>query len=203
MWPLLDPVEQARCAGFAEQADRDRFAVTHGIARLILASHLSVAPQRIRWRIGRWGKPGLDLPGAPEVNLSHSGDLALVAVASRPVGVDVELVRARWRTNPPTRFLHPHEARMVAAADPACRAELFGQTITRKEACVKAEGGKLLGRLTTLSTVAPPLPDGSRVIRADTTSWRVVDLRVPAGYRAAVGVTGADSCRVVHECWDA
>jgi phosphopantetheinyl transferase len=64
--------------------------------REILGRYLALPPDELRFETGRHGKPRLASAEAElEFNLSHSGSLALVAVARREVGVDVERIRAK------------------------------------------------------------------------------------------------------------
>ncbi|WP_328603280.1 4'-phosphopantetheinyl transferase superfamily protein [Amycolatopsis sp. NBC_00345] len=195
---LLDPDELARRASILDPRAQERYAVAHGAIREILAGHLAVAPQRIRWTKSRSGKPELAaLGGAPSISLSHSGDLALLAVAARPVGVDVERVRARWAVRPPTRLFPAAEAALIAAESPERRATLFVRLLTRKEACVKAAGATLLPRGIQLGVAGrSPLVASQRDDR-----WYVRDLGVGAGYGAAVAVTGTAGCTVSEQLW--
>ena len=64
--------------------------------REILARYLGLPADELRFETGRHGKPYLASPdGELAFNLSHSGSLALVAVARHEVGVDVERIRAK------------------------------------------------------------------------------------------------------------
>lgn len=64
--------------------------------REILGRYLDLPAEELRFETNRHGKPRLATPaGKPAFNLSHSGSLALVAVAGREVGVDVERVRTK------------------------------------------------------------------------------------------------------------
>lgn len=64
--------------------------------RVILGRYLGLPADELRFETGSHGKPRLAAPeGELEFNLSHSGSLALVAVARREVGVDVERIRAK------------------------------------------------------------------------------------------------------------
>lgn len=115
---LLDEDERARAALRSLAGHRDRYAVAHGAARMIIGYQLGVEPSQISWRYGPNGKPelagGPDDP--PQVNLSHSGPLAALALAhNRPVGVDVQefppgLDPVRFAR----RYFPPDEARFVA-----------------------------------------------------------------------------------------
>ncbi|MFD0746823.1 4'-phosphopantetheinyl transferase family protein [Phytohabitans flavus] len=84
---LLDERERAR-AGALDPVRRRRFVAAHGAARLLVGARVGVAPQLVRWTFGPHGKPEVD---GVRVSLSHSGDLAAVALTpARAVGVDVQ-----------------------------------------------------------------------------------------------------------------
>lgn len=64
--------------------------------REILGRYLGLPGEALRFEAGEYGKPRLADPEAElAFNLSHSGALALVAVARREVGVDVERIRTK------------------------------------------------------------------------------------------------------------
>lgn len=64
--------------------------------REILGRYLDLPADELRFEANRHGKPRLATPeGEIAFNLSHSKTLALVAVARREVGVDVEWIRAK------------------------------------------------------------------------------------------------------------
>ncbi|HEV2726651.1 MAG TPA: hypothetical protein VGV34_00060 [Solirubrobacterales bacterium] len=74
-----------------------RLAASATALREVLAVYLGEDPELIRLEKGEHGKPRLaDSPRRLEFNLSHSGELALVAVSGEhEVGVDVERVRPK------------------------------------------------------------------------------------------------------------
>ncbi|WP_308167436.1 4'-phosphopantetheinyl transferase superfamily protein [Catellatospora tritici] len=183
----LDDEELARADGLRRPEDSHRFVVAHGALRHIAAAQLGVRPEHIRWRRGPHGKP--ELPGGPQLNLSSSGDLVAVAVSRlRPVGVDVQ--RLPSRADPvrmAARYYTAEEATYVAEADSAAR---FARLWARKEACVKAAGGRL-GPHLSLPVLADAVPG----------PFVVADVRAPAGYRAAVAVTGDSPFRTIVRHW--
>jgi phosphopantetheinyl transferase len=64
--------------------------------REILGRYLGLPANELRFETSRHGKPRLASPeGELAFNLSHSSSLALVAVARREVGVDVERIRTK------------------------------------------------------------------------------------------------------------
>src|SRR2546421_12655378 len=85
---LLSPDEIAKADRFAFPELRARSAAARGQLREILGAALERDPASLRFDYGPRGKP--DLSGAPlRFNVSHSGELALVALALREIGVDV------------------------------------------------------------------------------------------------------------------
>jgi 4'-phosphopantetheinyl transferase len=119
------------------------------------------------------GKPRLAVdPGRLSFNLSHSGGLALVALAPGgiDVGVDVERVKERRElARLAARWLPAADARAVAAVVPAEQPAVFYPAWTRHEACVKCSGVGLAGT-----------PPGAEVT--------AVQLEIDDGYAAAVAV---------------
>ncbi|HWJ42273.1 MAG TPA: hypothetical protein VNR67_02465, partial [Solirubrobacterales bacterium] len=65
------------------------------ILRRVLGHYLDRAPEASELERGEHGKPRLREPRGIEFSLSHSRGLAVVAVAARAVGVDVEAIVPR------------------------------------------------------------------------------------------------------------
>ena len=109
---LLGADERARAARIVPARKRVLWARSRGVLRALLGRYLDRDPRALRFALGPHGKPALAHDGADEgdlrFNLSHSGDLALVAVtAGREVGVDIERTRAALTAE----FLHDWVAR--------------------------------------------------------------------------------------------
>ena len=112
---VMDAGERRRARTLLSALDRHRFEVAHVLLRRVLAGYLAAAPADLllgRQRCPRCGRgPGRPvlLPGhgaAPCFSLAHSGDLVLIAVAGRPVGVDLERDPATC-VCPVSEVLHP------------------------------------------------------------------------------------------------
>ena len=88
------PDEIDRASRFRFVSDRKRFLAARAVLRHVLGRHLDRDPASICFSYGPNGKP--ELTGAKTFfNLTHSGDLCLVAVAPVDVGIDVERAGAR------------------------------------------------------------------------------------------------------------
>jgi 4'-phosphopantetheinyl transferase len=98
-WPDADDLPEAERARAARMgaAARDRWVAARWALRGVLAHYLDRPPETIELRIAERGKPALADPDAfLRFNLSHSGELVLIAVATgREVGVDVQRTGAR------------------------------------------------------------------------------------------------------------
>lgn len=87
----LDAAEQARLAAMVDAMGRHRLLATRAGLRQVLAGYLGCTPAEVPLTVAEGGKPRI--AGGPQFNLSHGGDLALLAVASQAVGIDVEPLR--------------------------------------------------------------------------------------------------------------
>jgi 4'-phosphopantetheinyl transferase len=186
---VLDDAERARAAAFLSPRDRQRFTVAHGALRFLAGRELKARPAALTWAAGRYGKPELAPPwSALHTSLSHSGDMIAAAIATgRPVGVDIQyLVPGLDPAGLSARFFPPDEAGYVAAGcDASARADRFARLWTRKEAVVKAAGGRLWTNLKV------PVRDRDVVRCAEPAGpHRVMDLPAPPGFRAAVALAG-------------
>lgn len=189
---LLTPTEHARWNSYADPAVRRRFLAVYGSLRVILGGYLGEPPARVPLRVGRWGKPLLG-DGTLRFNVSHSGRRAVVAVTvGRDIGVDIERIRpGRPVAAVARRYFPAAEAQLVAAAAPSERTTVHLMLWTRKEACVKAAGGRLLHGL----DLPVAGPDGLVVLQPAGRipgPFRVRDLRVANGYRGSVALAGAE-----------
>jgi 4'-phosphopantetheinyl transferase len=197
---VLDDSERARAAAFLSLRDRQQYTVAHGALRILAARELQVTPSLLRWDTGAYGKPQLAAPWSGlSTSLSHSADLVAVAIAvGRAVGVDIQHLAPRQDVVAMSaRFYGPAEATYVASGgDASARTERFTHLWSRKEAVVKAAGGRLwpnlriavLGR----DVVSCTEPPGTH---------RVADVPVPAGFRAAVAMAGAAPFAAQAAAW--
>jgi len=199
--PLLSPDERQRAARFHRDVHRRRFVTAHGALRLILGAYLDAAPDTLSFELGEHGKPSLreplDREGARvEFNLSHSADLALVAVArDHPVGVDVERWAEVEHLEVAERFFSRAERealRTLASVTEQLDAGFFAAW-TRKEAYLKATGYGIARGLHHFDvTLAPGVEAALLADRLDETAtqrWTVRSIVPAEGYSGAVVAT--------------
>jgi phosphopantetheinyl transferase (holo-ACP synthase) len=99
-WPVPDrlpPRERSRAARIRDRRRARRWTAARWALREVLSRYLETAPAEVALATMPGGKPALAGPQPPfRFNLSHSRDMALVAVSpSREVGVDVEWIDPR------------------------------------------------------------------------------------------------------------
>ena len=94
----------------------------------------------IHYGYGPQGKPYLiDYPGI-YFSLSHSGNMAVLAISDREVGIDVQ-ERRGYQEKVMKRFYHESEIAVIEAiSDSAEKANCFYQMWTAKEAYIKFTG---------------------------------------------------------------
>lgn len=145
---MLSADERQRAERFHFEHVRRRFIASHGALRRLLGQYLETEPADVAFVTDDGGKPRIaradksDKTGNLHFNLSHSGELALVAIASGiEVGVDVERIRAVSNIERlARRYFHTAEADEVLTAEGDQRDSLFMCCWTAKEAVVKAYG---------------------------------------------------------------
>ena len=201
---LLDRAERERWAAYRHDADRERFLVGCGLAKAVIAACTGQRPAEVSFdRTCRWcgkphGKPVVR-HGGPEFSVAHSGDLVAVAVATAPVGVDVEQLEGRSHElgggDPATlaRVVFAAEEQAALAAVAASgRARAFLVAWTRKEAVTKAKGDGL--RVPFGAVVVAPATAAPRLVAwpypQDPRSVSLHDLDTEPGYVAALAVLG-------------
>lgn len=143
---LLSARELQRADRFIVERNRNHFLMGRGALRLILSHYTQIDADQLIFEYGPKNKPALaESYGDQRVsfNLSHSHDLALVAVAQSPrrVGVDVEKIRdLKHRQNILERYFSKSEQEEYNALPDSQQLLAFFNLWSRKEAFVKAWG---------------------------------------------------------------
>ncbi|MFD8415834.1 4'-phosphopantetheinyl transferase family protein [Streptomyces sp. NPDC059650] len=184
---LLDEGERDRCGRFLRPRDRHRYLVSHVALRVLLGGYLGLAPQEVA--LVREECPCCGAPhgrpavagGGVQFSLSHSDDLAYLAFAAVPVGVDVEGYPSPAAVADILGTLHPAETAELTGVPEAERQALLARLWARKEACLKGIGTGLA------RGVAEPYV-GSGPAPAEVPGWRLKDLPAPDAYAAALAV---------------
>ncbi len=140
---ILSREEVARAGRFRRSRDARRFLAGRSRTRLALGELLGVAPERLVFADGPFGKPEIRFPAASlSFSLSHAGARAMLAVAEEGrVGVDIEARDAAPDAEAlASRALAPAEIEELFALPSAEREAFFLSRWTAREALLKAAG---------------------------------------------------------------
>lgn len=151
----LGPDELERAQRFRFEEHRRRFIIAHGFLRQLLAYHLECDPKAVRFRYESRGKPVLAECSALHFSLSHTDDIAGVAIArGRRVGIDIEVMRADLDIEGIARHnFSRSEVKRISRAPGAQRRARFYEHWTAKEAYLKAQGHGLSAPLDSVELV--------------------------------------------------
>lgn len=172
-WALacLSQDELARANRFHFAKHRQRFAVARAGMRLILAQYQDTSPDQLSFTTNAHGKPALTSTQFG-FNLSHSGELAMLAVSKHPeIGVDVEYFSPRPFLGIAQHCFSDIEIQALTAL-PAMSCMLgFFKIWSQKEAFIKAVGMGLAYPLKDFSVRINPATDYAITDPLTGTSW--------------------------------
>lgn len=180
----LSQTERQRARRYQCPQARHTFVQTRAALRQVLGRYLDRPPLCVELQEGRYGKPRLaTAQPCLEFNVSHSGQLALIAVSRLPLGIDLERLepRMQWREVLPA-CCHPLELPALLELPEREGCIRLLRLWTLKEAYVKGRGLGL------------SLPLGDIRLERQGDAWSVVEdnawylhpLTLPQGYLGSI-----------------
>ena len=192
---LLSGDEVYRAMRFCFERDRIRFVITRAMLRVILSWYLRRKPGELCFSYTKYGKPVLADASddfAIDFNVSHSGGLALCAIArDREIGVDIESIRPFKNMEGIVMSMFSKQEKEVFSALPEyMKQEAFFNCWTRKEAYTKAVGRGLSYPLDKFSVSMMP-GEPARLLEVEGEQneecrWALKEISPAPGYVAAV-----------------
>lgn len=177
-WPeahsFLNDEESARAKRYHFAHHCRRYTVARTMLRLILGHYLQTNPKKLVFTYNTHGKPALlDFP-ALQFNLSHSGELALLAVGSHfPVGIDLEFFSARpYRGIGKTLFSNQENLKLEHV-NQALEPLAFFHVWAQKEAFIKACGLGLAYPTKQFEVSLLPSPSYEVIDHIHQTTWHM------------------------------
>jgi len=145
-YTVLSDAERTAAARFVRVADSTRYVHAHGTLRHLLASCTGRHPRELQFEASPEGKPCL-ADSDVQFSLSHSGNYIAVGVCvGRPVGVDIEEMRAdRYFRQLARAYFAPDEVEWLESAPTQERPTRFFRLWVVKEALLKATGKGVSG----------------------------------------------------------
>lgn len=138
---LLNADELARANRFYFAKHKRRFITARATLRTLLARYLNTRPQDIEFSFNKQGKPYIAHTEKIEFNMSHSGELGLIAIGKgNPLGVDIEYYSARPYEGIANTLFSAQELDEFLKAPAKLKPALFFHVWAQKEAFIKATG---------------------------------------------------------------
>ena len=195
---LLNPDERERAQRYKVEKARTQFVTARSALRRLLGRFLGVAPLEVSIGYSGAGKPIIQ-PAVADLhfNVTHTDGLALMAVARRSVGIDVE--RLRIVSNPEglvCRFFSAAERDAYLGLPPSLRIAAFFRGWTCKEALIKASGLSVMYLDTFDVELHPERNAGLLASRHPSfagASWQLAAFEPAAGFVAAIALEGDGS----------
>jgi 4'-phosphopantetheinyl transferase len=202
----LDDAERSRADRFRSHKLKRQWTVARAGLRNILAYYCGCSPIQIEFALGTFGKPEL----AGEIantgvtfNLSHSGNMAVVAVGhNTDMGIDIEFKKfIRDWPGVARRFFSSNENAELMTLEESRRMDAFFDCWTRKEAIIKATGEGLHAQLDDFDVSLAP--GGTTTVLADYSDeqkyigWRLENIDLGEQFAGAVATP---ACHEYEHC---
>ena len=138
---LLNEDELARANRYHFVRHQRRFTIARAMMRLIIAHYLNLQAKEIEFSYNSHGKPDIVNEPSLQFNLSHSGDLALLAIGNQfPLGIDLEFFSARPYEGIGEHIFSTKENKELQELSNMLKPLAFFHLWAQKEALIKACG---------------------------------------------------------------
>jgi 4'-phosphopantetheinyl transferase len=204
----LAPQERARADLAIDPQERRRRICARSVLRHILGAYVGAPPGELEFVTDLYGKPRLI--NGPQFNLSHSGDVMMLAVsAAGPVGLDIDRcgrLDADWREVTDRIFSKGERAQLLQMPEEG-RPSAALRGWVRKEAYAKARGAGFAYGFASFTVRLDAGVDGALLVADDkdaraVAAWSLQDLVPPPGFAASLaheGVAPILDCRAYED----
>jgi 4'-phosphopantetheinyl transferase len=198
---LLSDEEREQENRYHFERDRMRYAITHGVLRLLIGVYLNIAPHKVSFNFSKRYKPALSDNANLKLcfNLSHSGNFIVYAFSMDcELGIDIETIRKMKDADGIIeRFCSEREKVDYFSVPKKDRTKAFFNCWTRKEAYTKARGDGLYFPLDHFSVSLKP-GDSPRLIEVADESgekdrWDIHEIPVHDEYLGALAIENRKS----------
>ncbi len=143
----------------SKQRDQKMQRLSSGLLLMYLLRQYDIKATDVRIKTGIHGKPGFEDMDGLYFNLSHSGDLILMALTDTETGCDIQKIK-KGSVRLAGRFFTPEENEMIESAKDGDIDEVFTRIWARKESYIKALGEGLGHDLRSFSVLSDVMSDG-------------------------------------------
>lgn len=185
---LLNKAEAERAARYYFERHRRRFSIARATLRMILAQYLQEqAPNQLIFTENEYGKPFLKDYPELTFNLSHSQNLALLAVGkNHPIGVDLEFFSGRPYQGIGAQLFSNKENSAFQQVKEYAKSLSFFHIWSQKEAFIKACGMGLSYPTKAFDVLPLPVSDTHILDKRHNILWKMTSFMPQVACSAAV-----------------
>lgn len=202
---FLSSEEIAKADRFKFTKDKTISILARGALRILSGRYLHLSPNTIKFRYGKYGKPDYGFPVPLKFNISHSGNLIVIAfVKNCQLGVDIERIRQDFNVlDIAEKFFSDMEIKMLHDVQQDDVYKAFYRCWTRKESFIKAKGS---GLSFPLARFTVSLNDNeAKLLKtewnpAEKEKWKLFSFEPASGYVGALSI-GANIQKVIYHNW--
>lgn len=169
----LSMVERERIERTRIDQDRDQRLFARAVLRLLIGKRCGLPPKSVAFAARPGGKPRTLSAPRLEFSVSHSGRRLLLGLASRAIGVDVQVRRRRSLDGAARHCCTQAEATKLDTLPDRERRDFVQMRWVMKEAVVKASGRGLGAGMSRLQLVADTNRPGCHVCDHDGQRWLI------------------------------
>lgn len=187
---FLNDDEHARANRYLHSRDKNRFIISRAVLRLLLGRYTGAAPASLKFTIGVNKKPFLH-DSFIRYNVSHSGEMIVIAFSPFEVGIDLEWINPEFDYNDiiPEYFAEA-EKEFIGLEDGLSRFFMFW---TRKEALTKATAKGLDDDLKAIPALDGVFEVDSGML-GTSSDWALLSFKPLEGYIATIASNVTVDC---------
>jgi 4'-phosphopantetheinyl transferase len=178
--------ETEKASRYRNEEDKQRYIFGRGALRFLLGKYLNNSSNTIQFAIGADKKPLLNKkPGDDlQFNISHSGDLVLIAISNSEIGVDIEKINPEFSYKDilNSNFSREEIDFIQNSKHPI---ESFYLLWTRKESLVKATSKGLIDNLNLISVLDGLFNIGEDIFDSPD-SWDIHSFKIEEEYFGSI-----------------
>lgn len=193
---LLSKDEKLKVERFKFKKDKITSVMARGVLRVLFSKYLDCLIDDIIFKYGEYGKPELANNKTIKFNVSHSGEMIVIAFCNDyDIGIDVEYIKRDFNVfDIVDNYFSKQEIKALHKIPNNQQTEAFFRGWTRKEAFIKAKSQGLSFPLDSFS-ISIDTDENAELYETtwdnnEKNLWNIVPFETHKDYKAAFAVKG-------------